>query len=186
MGKRVGKPALTTGNDGGSIPRRSEMVQTQKRPTRDREAEQLAEHEAWLYCALSGAPLRRPVMSCGLGRLYNKEAVLEHILQGPERFPDTAGAASHVASLRDVQEVVLQEAAGSQGRFVCPVTMREMDEHSRFVYFVPCGHAVDRSGLENVHEDGCIVVGVCRVKALTQPVRRGVQRSRYYCHQCQG
>lgn len=35
---------------------------------------------AWHCCALSEEPLGNDVVACGLGRLYNREAVLEHLL----------------------------------------------------------------------------------------------------------
>ncbi len=36
----------------------------------------------WFSCSLSKEPLREPIMSCGLGKLYNKESVLEYFVSG--------------------------------------------------------------------------------------------------------
>lgn len=40
----------------------------------------------WSHCALSGEPLREPIVCCGLGRLYNREALIEHALANAGTF----------------------------------------------------------------------------------------------------
>ncbi len=67
------------GCDGGSIPRRSELVKTAQSAVRQDEAE--AVRQASLYCALSDLPLREPVCADVLGRLYNLSAVIELLLR---------------------------------------------------------------------------------------------------------
>ncbi|CAO3644390.1 unnamed protein product [Mucor hiemalis] len=58
------------GNDGGSIPRRIELVKEKARELKlNPELERAA---VWLYCALSKLLLEQPVVSCGLGKLYNQ------------------------------------------------------------------------------------------------------------------
>lgn len=69
------------GCDGGSIPKRSELVKTKKQtadqPSVDPETAASAE---WEYCALSRQLLSAPVVSCVLGKLYNKDAIYEYLL----------------------------------------------------------------------------------------------------------
>lgn len=57
------------GGDGGSIPRREELVRSKQKPQR---AERRVVNAAlWRHCALTQDPLRPPIVSCRLGR-YNR------------------------------------------------------------------------------------------------------------------
>ncbi|GAA5991032.1 hypothetical protein JCM10908_006511 [Rhodotorula pacifica] len=96
------------GNDGGSIPKRSELIRTKH--TRARENDQDRVRQLWAFCALSKQPLQQPVVSCPLGRLYNKEAVIAFLLNPPSSAPDSTTpfgsdgqlVAGHIRSLKDV------------------------------------------------------------------------------------
>ena len=92
----------------------------------------------WSHCALSGEPLREPIVCCGLGRLYNREALIEHALAQAGTFvsdrstyayanrtnASSGNVASHVRSLRAFFPVHLRAVGreerrgggGSQGR----------------------------------------------------------------------
>ena len=35
----------------------------------------------WSNCALTQEPLRRPIVACQLGRMYNKQTILEFLLE---------------------------------------------------------------------------------------------------------
>jgi hypothetical protein len=81
------------GCDGGSIPKREDLVQVAKKPEKVDQTE--AERTKWFYCALSKQVLRPPVVTCNLGYLYNKEIVLKHLLEKtiPPQF-------AHIKSLK--------------------------------------------------------------------------------------
>ena len=168
------------GNDGGSIPKRHELVKT--KTTRSRDSEAALTHQQWAYCALSKQPLRAPVVACPLGRMYNKDALIAHLLApSPAASPyglDGHQVAGHIRSLRDVvtlrltpnpaldpsasgtaadkdDEATLAGAAGAADRpppaaFVCPVSLREMNGSVRFVYRAPCGCVVSDSALREL------------------------------------
>ena len=84
------------GCDGGTIPTRGELVKTKKKPEKLSKDAQLASR--WRHCALSQQPLRAPIVACQLGRLYNKEVVIEALLGG-----DKPADLAHVSSLKDVK-----------------------------------------------------------------------------------
>uniref|UniRef100_A0A8C2DHG3 Replication termination factor 2 n=1 Tax=Cyprinus carpio TaxID=7962 RepID=A0A8C2DHG3_CYPCA len=66
------------GCDGGTIPKRHELVKGPKKVEKvDKNAELAAK---WRYCALSQEKLKRPIVACELGRLYNKDAIIEYLL----------------------------------------------------------------------------------------------------------
>ncbi|KAI9598867.1 Rtf2 RING-finger-domain-containing protein [Syncephalis fuscata] len=87
------------GNDGGSIPKRSELVKEKKKdPVADARIQTIAR---WFYCALSKTPLQTPVVADLLGKLYNREAILELLLDR-SRYGDADVICPHVKSLKDV------------------------------------------------------------------------------------
>jgi hypothetical protein len=136
---------FTMGADGGSIPQRTEMVQTRKK---DEVVDKVVVRRArWFSCALTGAPLRAPVMCCSLGLLYNKEAVLNALLH--KTVPQELG---HLRGLSDVFEAKFSHNPAYQrdqnapvdpdpvSPWVCAVTGREMGiNHERFVCNTLCG-----------------------------------------------
>lgn len=86
------------GCDGGTIPKRDELVRMKKKPEQvDKNYELNAK---WFHCALSEAELRTPIVCCELGNLYNKEAVLEYLI---DKSSVTTDIASHIRSLKDVK-----------------------------------------------------------------------------------
>jgi hypothetical protein len=56
------------------------MVKTKKRDVVLENSLKLA--VLWLSCAMSREPLRSPVVSDGLGRLFNRESLLEFLVSG--------------------------------------------------------------------------------------------------------
>ena len=123
-------------------------------------------------------PLRQPVVSCPLGKLYNKEAVISYLLNPPsatEHSPfgsDGLLVASHIRSLKDVTTLRLTpnpsldesneaetEATTHGGGtseqmraspFVCPISLREMNGSIKFVYRKPCGCVMSEVALKEM------------------------------------
>ncbi|GAA5873796.1 hypothetical protein JCM16303_002593 [Sporobolomyces ruberrimus] len=163
------------GNDGGSIPKRDDLVKTKKKRSRDDDKDTV--RQRWAFCALSKQPLRQPVVSCPLGKLYNKEAVISYLLNPPsatESSPfgsDGLLVASHIRSLKDVTtlrltpnpalaeqneaetEATTMGGTSDQTRaspFVCPISLREMNGSIKFVYRKPCGCAMSEVALKEM------------------------------------
>jgi hypothetical protein len=85
------------GCDGGSIPKRIELVKTkQKEAAPDK---QVLQDTKWFHCMLSKELLRSPIVADFLGNLYNKEAVLRYLLNKGE-FGDADLICGHVRSLK--------------------------------------------------------------------------------------
>lgn len=146
------------GNDGGSIPDRRDLVRNKpKAEQADKHSQMIAR---WFFCALSKRPLQEPIVSCALGKLYNKDAILEYLLD-KNAYGDGADICGHIRSLKDVRTLQLTpnpaSAAGSntppepgappRAQFVCPLTQKEMSGLVPFVYLVPCGHVFSAGGL---------------------------------------
>ncbi|CCX05248.1 Similar to UPF0549 protein C1D4.09c; acc. no. Q10154 [Pyronema omphalodes CBS 100304] len=148
------------GNDGGSIPTRRELVKEAARnPTHSqiRDTQAQTRQYRWSTCQLSKRPLATPVVSDSLGRLYNKDAIIEWLLRGTEAYGDGEEVLQgRVKSLKDVVEVkfeVLREEgkdaeSGREERWVCPVSRKELGQGVKAVYIVPCGHVLAESAVK--------------------------------------
>lgn len=162
------------GNDGGSIPKRRELVKEAARaPTaaQIKEARAESQDHAWNHCPLSSKPLAAPVVSDSLGTLYNKDSLLEFLLAeegSVEKVEGEKVLGGRVKSLKDVVEVKFEvdaeaeadksTGAGRREKWVCPVTRVEMGPAAKAVYVVPCGHAFAGNVVREVEEKICVQV----------------------------
>ncbi|CEJ79845.1 hypothetical protein VHEMI00061 [[Torrubiella] hemipterigena] len=144
------------GNDGGSIPRRHELVKNAARaPTSSELKAAVLESlgHAWAHCALSGDTLDKDaVVSDGKGRLYNYESVLKGLMPSDEPSADITPAALGIRSLRDVAKV---KFSINGNKWVCPISMKEMGPATKSVYLIPCGHAFAEIAITEIKEQTC-------------------------------
>ncbi len=143
------------GNDGGSIPKRRELVKDAARVPTVSELKATAleslQH-AWTHCALSDAPLDMDAaVSDASGRLFNYEAILQALMPTDET-PELSAAALGVRSLRDVVKIKFSKAGD---KWTCPISMKEMGPATKCVYLVPCGHAYADIAIKEIKEDAC-------------------------------
>ncbi|KAI4283617.1 MAG: hypothetical protein L6R38_002037 [Xanthoria sp. 2 TBL-2021] len=161
------------GNDGGSIPTRRELV---KEAAKDPNNTQVKETQTeklqyyWSHCSLSQKPLSPPIVSDSTGNLYNKDAVLENLLNTSKDNQDgnIAGnerTAGTIKSLRDIVEVrfsIDQEGEEdsktrqNELRLVCPVTGKRLGPGVKAVYLVPCGHAFAETAVREMPGEQCL------------------------------
>ncbi|XP_037628525.1 replication termination factor 2 [Sebastes umbrosus] len=156
------------GCDGGTIPKRHELVKGPKKVEKvDRNAELAAK---WKYCALSQEKLRRPIVSCDLGRLYNKDAIIEYLLDKTAERPNTE-AVTHIRGIKDIKELNLTDNPEWEGErrttkgdryedihcgmFICPVVGLEMNGKHRFCYLQTCGCVFSDRALKEVKTEIC-------------------------------
>jgi hypothetical protein len=129
---------IKMGCDGGSIPRRAEMVKTKGKTEQFDDTE--VTKQLWTCCFISKENLKRPVVACRLGRLYNKESVLMFLLNKTEADPALLAELSHVKSLKSVFTCNLTDSKDPESPyFVCPLTGRDMNGKSRFYAVLGCG-----------------------------------------------
>ncbi|RLN58710.1 hypothetical protein BBJ29_001589 [Phytophthora kernoviae] len=144
------------GNDGGVIAVKRKFMRHANIKARSEKADQEAlRQECTRTCALSSEPLREPVVACKIGNLYNKQAVLEHLLAHsmPERF-------QHVTSLKDVVTCrVSYEKGAEDAPWSCPITMMEFNGKQPFVVLFSCGCVLSERALKAVTTTECLVCG---------------------------
>jgi len=155
------------GCDGGTIPTRDELVKLKKKPEqKDADAVRLLK---WAHCALSQQVLaKKGVVACEMGRLYNKEAVIEMLLN-KDRSASPPWA-SHIEKLKDVVELDLtinpayeakrKDAVGDGmyqdklvSRYQCPVTGLEMNGRFKFVFSWTTGRVVSERAMKVLRND---------------------------------
>uniref|UniRef100_A0A1Y1L8M5 Replication termination factor 2 n=1 Tax=Photinus pyralis TaxID=7054 RepID=A0A1Y1L8M5_PHOPY len=151
------------GCDGGTIPRRDELVRVKKKPeAKDKDFELAFQ---WRCCYLSQQVLQSPIVMCGLGHLYNKIGLIEGLLN---RATLPQGV-KHIKSLKDVKNLNLtpnpeykskdeKKEGGVDTRsapYICPVTGLEMTGKYRFVGLWSCGCVFSERSLKEITGNVC-------------------------------
>ncbi|KAA0712632.1 Protein RTF2 -like protein [Triplophysa tibetana] len=156
------------GCDGGTIPKRHELVKGPKKVEKvDKNAELAAK---WKYCALSQERLKRPIVACELGRLYNKDTIIEYLLDKTAERPNTE-VVVHIRGIKDVKELHLTDNPAWEGEkrnikgdcyedmnctmFICPVVGLEMNGKHKFYYLRTCGCVFSDRALKEVKTEIC-------------------------------
>ncbi|BFZ53522.1 Replication termination factor 2 [Savitreella phatthalungensis] len=149
------------GNDGGSIPGRSDLVRFSDSSARAKRRANLDRddlHYAWKFCRLSGAALRAPLVSDAFGCLYNKEAVLSALLG---ETSDSSNELKHIRGLRDIVDirpgVGKTDLSDDEAGFICEATGKAMDGNTRFAYLARCGHAFATEALAMGDRSLCLI-----------------------------
>ena len=135
------------GADGGSIPRRAEMVKTKAKTEVLDDSEILKTQ--WTCCYISKKPLEKPIVACSLGRLYNKESVVLYLMNKDETEASLAAELVHIKSLKSLINCNLTTSKSSSDSpyFACPVTGREMNGKSKFFVTKLCGCILSEQAL---------------------------------------
>jgi hypothetical protein len=86
------------GNDGGSIPKRVDMVRFKKKELKA--DEELLNKPRGTSCALSKVPFQQPLCIDRLGNIFNYELILRSLLEHklPLQF-------SHIMRLKDIKKI---------------------------------------------------------------------------------
>jgi hypothetical protein len=105
-----------------------------------------------------------------LGRLYNKEAILQFKLSMGDQPADRLELMSHIRGLKDVTELKLSKTPGFTGNegmddvrnrglapFSCPILSNiEMNGFCPFVYYLRCGCAVSEKAYKEAPSVNCL------------------------------
>jgi len=98
------------------------------------------------------------VVSDYLGRIYNKDSVLEWLIS-PDGFADGEVLVKHIRSLKDVVELKFSKDSKS-GKWTCPVTRKEVGiGSSKFVAHAECGDVFAESAIKEIESEICLECG---------------------------
>ncbi|WVR06860.1 hypothetical protein IAU60_003896 [Kwoniella sp. DSM 27419] len=147
------------GADGGSIPDRRDLVKTK---AKTEQTDKALLRELYFLCALSRRPLSRPVVLDPLGKLYNKDALLEYFID-KSKFGDGEQICGYLKGLKDL--VTLNLASNpdytapsasttsnvpTRAPFVCPLSLREMSGSVPFIALRHCGCTFSDAALRGI------------------------------------
>ncbi|WVQ73953.1 hypothetical protein IAR50_003534 [Cryptococcus sp. DSM 104548] len=135
------------GADGGSIPDRRDLVKTKGKTE---QLDKAAIKELFLFCALSRKPLTKPVVIDPIGKLYNKDDLIEYFLD-KSKYGDGDKICGHLKGVKDL--VTLNLTANpdyvppsanatitiNRAPFACPLSLREMAGSFPFIALRSCG-----------------------------------------------
>ncbi|KAI5860911.1 DUF602-domain-containing protein [Durotheca rogersii] len=154
------------GNDGGSIPKRRELVREAARLPTTSELKATALESlshAWAMCPLSDAPLDPAnTASDWRGRLYSYEAILQCLIPPSSTEParpeaqQAEFARTGVKTLKDVVKLRFALRSDEKGREAraCPISLKELGAATRSVYVVPCGHVFAEAAMKELEVAG--------------------------------
>lgn len=115
----------------------------------------------WTNCALTNEPLKHPVVVDLLGNVFNKEALVEALIQ--KKLPK---AFAHIKGLKDMVPVQLSLIPGRESdkgdlvsgtRFQCPITDLEFSGKYKFFALRSCGHVLSAKALKEIKSLSCHV-----------------------------
>lgn len=145
------------GCDGGTIPRRDELVRTAKKPEqKDKDAER---EFRWLHCALTQERLQEPIVMCGFGRLYSKQNIIEQLLEKEKKLESI----KHIRTIKDIKTLKLtpnpaftveEKTVGlldtRHAPYICRLIGLEMSGKFRFVGLWSCGCVISERALKQI------------------------------------
>lgn len=151
------------GCDGGTIPRRDELVRLKKKPEqKDKDAER---EFRWRHCALTQQSLQEPIVMCGLGRLYSKQNIIEQLLE-KDKMPESA---KHIRNMKDIKTLNLTpnpaytDEDKTEGLldtrhapYICKLIGLEMSGKFNFVAFWTCGCVVSERALKQIKSSSSV------------------------------
>ncbi|PSN36562.1 Protein RTF2 [Blattella germanica] len=148
------------GCDGGTIPKRDELVRKKKKPEQKDKDSELSFR--WKHCSITQQPLQSPIVACSHGRLYSKDAVIEGLLD-KTNLPETS---QHIKNLKDIRDLNLTpnpsyKPSAEKGdayvdrqtaAYICPVIGLEMNGKFRFIFLWKCGCVMSERALKECQQ----------------------------------
>ncbi|XP_068150249.1 replication termination factor 2 [Drosophila tropicalis] len=167
------------GCDGGTIPKRDELVRVKQKPEqKDKDSER---EFRWLHCALTQQRLEEPIAMCGLGRLYTKQSLIERLLEREKKMPE---ASAHVKSLKDIKNLKLTPNPAYEvnedkteglldtrhAPYICKLIGLEMSGKFRFVALWSCGCVMSERALKQIKGKTASTCPLCLVPYCVEDV----------------
>ncbi|KAL0483479.1 hypothetical protein AKO1_014751 [Acrasis kona] len=116
---------------------------------------------AWTTCSLSKEPLSEPIVSCALGRLYNKEAIVEALIKR-KSTKKSDPTIEHIQGLKELINIHFERNSdankdASKSSYICPVSKQEIRGQYKFYAIPNCGHVVSDKVIQVSQNKACMV-----------------------------
>ena len=135
------------GNDGGSLPKRCDQVRAR---TAEVKKDYISMNKSRsMFCAISNAKQKKPIVGCRMGYQYNKEVVIKNQLNKtiPKAF-------KHIRKTKHVRNIKATENPDkkSQYPFICPLSQIEFNGLTKSVFSWACGCMMSYKIVQNIHD----------------------------------
>lgn len=122
------------GNDGGSIPKRVDLVKTKRERVIGNKKTILKER--FKSCAFTNQRLKPPVVVCRRGFIFNKESLLKSIIK-----KDLPEELKYIRKLKDIRDVKISANLNKNSNYplICPLTGKELNGINNFICNWNCG-----------------------------------------------
>ena len=129
------------GNDGGSIPKRVDLVKQKKKEVKK---DYIAINKLRSkHCAISNQKLKKPIVACRMGYLYSKEVVYGCLIK-----KDIPKAFRHIKKTKDVKDVTVIENQKLEYPLICPLTREVHNGINKFVLIWKCGCMISQKAFD--------------------------------------
>ena len=167
------------GCDGGTIPKRKEIVKNKEGRPKQTRKKGVDEAERWRNCAICDWTVKKPIVSGQWGHIFCKECVIQFLIDHKKHetlvsydlLVEKSPVLDSLHSTKDIKALVLKEnpdvdesqAANSEeaalkAKFVCPITGLETNGKYKFVFSWNCGCVVSEKAIKEVpNDEKCLV-----------------------------
>lgn len=134
--------------------KRKDLIQQKKTSKYDEVTAQAYNKSGkWSTCHLTNKALHSPIVSDYKGNLYNKDSILEYLLDPESITTNQKVLVNHITSLKDVVEIKIQQD-DTNDEFLCPITGDVFGSNgNKYVYLVKCGDAFAEKCLKEISKD---------------------------------
>eukprot|EP01039_Chlorochromonas_danica_P005556 gene5556-6118_t len=177
------------GGDGGVIATKRQFVRGAKKANEESNQKLSRNQEQHLRattCCLSGERLSDPIVCCELGNLFNKDAILQALLE--KRLAH--GGLSHIRGLKDLKALKFtplvhdnrQDGDADPCLFMCPVTNQEFNGLYPFYVIWTTGwviseKAIKELGIESLQSEYGPFTEQDLVRLIPQDIEMDAQRA---------
>lgn len=169
------------GNDGGSIPKRIDLVKTKKEHIIKQKRKIL--EERFKSCSFTNNRLKLPIIICKKGFLFNKESLLEAIIN--KSLP---AKLTYIKRLKDIKQirVKMNPNPKSDIPLLCPLTAKEINGVKNFVCVWKCGCLLNEKMLLSLAKVGYSMQEVSSLKAQKdiESAQKKLKKKKYVCPNC--
>lgn len=156
------------GGDGGTCCKRRDIM-TKTHQEKRKQDRDFTVNALWTFCAISGKQLKKPIVSCELGRLYNKDSIIEFLLDRGKQTEETQRRLSHIKTLKHVKELKLSANPSFRvdkngtyhgAEFHCPISSLEMNGRHKFGFILQTGTVLSERAIKQLTKsssDGKII-----------------------------
>ena len=141
------------GNDGGSIPKRCQLIKPLKNP-KPKKNQNLISYSRAKYCSLSKEKLKKPIVADKLGQIFNKKSIIENLIN--KNLPNKTF--KHIKSLKDVKELKCEFS--NDGKIKCKISNIDFSGMNKFFFIWNCGDVLSLDAIKNLNmTNKCLLCG---------------------------